>query len=693
MPRQRYLHHFALLLVLMLTFLPLSANAQSTPVASPVGSPVASGDAGIDLADMDLSVDPAVDFYRFANGGWLDRTEIPPDWPSYGNFESLGDLTEQQLIALMNRLVSDGGLAPGSDQEKAVRLWQQGLDLQTRNDQGITPIQPVLDEIDAITTLDQFHAFLIGSTFKGVSDLFNLTVTPDFADSSLNTVYLQGPFLGLPSVEYYTKDDPANEPARVAYREAVTAILVLAGMDQKEATTAAQDVYNFEASLAKQMVTQEEAQDISVIYNPTSVEDLAAAYPLLDWKAYLAALGLSDAPSIINSEKRLLEHLPEIIQQTPVETLRTYLKVRLLIGASGVLSEDFENATFSYNQALTGTEEQPPTEEEVLGAVNGLMGEAVGQLYVGEYFSPEAKAQVDQLVDNLVAAFRVRLDANPWLTPETKAKAIEKLDAMRRKIGYPDKWRSYAAVKVGDSYAQTVQNAANAETRRVLAQAGQPVDKDEWFIPPQVVNAFYNPSNNEIVFPAAILQPPFFDPNADPASNYGAIGWVIGHEITHGFDVQGSQFDADGNFANWWTPQDNEAFQALNDQVVAQYGKKEALPGILVNGQLTVGENVADLGGVQVAYDALTIALHDGGDPGTIDSFTQQQRFFIAASSAWRALIRPEFATTLVTSDPHAPSQLRGTLPLQNMDAFYEAFPIEPGDPMYLKPGERIIIW
>jgi putative endopeptidase len=443
------------------------------------------------------------------------------------------------------------------------------------------------------------------------------------------------------------------------------------------------------------MVTQIEAQDISVIYNPTTIDDMQQSYPLLDWLAYVQMLGapVDGSALIVNTELELFENLQAILESTPLETVKDYLRLQHLLLSDELLSEDVQEATFPYRQAVTGVEQQEPTEEEVLIQVNQWMGDAVGQVYVAEFFPPTARDQIIALVDDVIAAFRLRLEANAWMSPETKEKAFEKLDAMRLKVGYPEAWRNYDAVEIGDSYFETSHNAYVVESNRIMAQAGQPVDKEEWFIPPQVVNAFYNPVNNEIVFPAAILQPPFFDPDADPASNYGAIGFVIGHEITHGFDLQGSQFDADGNFVNWWTEGDNAAFRALNDEVVAQYGAVEVLPGQNVDGQLTVTENVADLGGLQVAFDALQLALAAGGDPGPIDGLTQQQRFFIAAASAWRQVIREEFLVTLLTVDVHAPAEVRGTLPLRNMDAFYEAFAIEPGDAMYLPPEERIVVW
>ena len=367
---------------------------------------------------------------------------------------------------------------------------------------------------------------------------------------------------------------------------------------------------------------------------------------------------------------------------------------QMLLIAAPYLDQQARDIYFGFTQALYGMAAQRPVEQYVLTAVNGLMPDAMGQLYVAEYFSPEAKADIEQLVDNLIAAFRVRLENNSWMSPETKAAAMEKLDAMKVKVGYPDKWETYENYAICDSYWPPVFDSLVAQAHDDMGEYGQPIDKGKWWMSPQTVNAGYDPSNNDITFPAAILQPPFYDPEADPASNYGAIGFVIGHEITHAFDLQGSQFDKDGNYANWWTDADLTAFDALNDKVVAEYDKVEVLPDLFVNGQLTVTENVADLGGLQVAFDALQLALQHSGDPGEIDGFTQAQRFFIAAAQVWREKVRDEALRSLVQSDSHSPAIARATLPAENMDAFYEAFPeIQPDTPEYLPPDERVVIW
>ena len=687
-----------LLVALLLVLSNVSAALAQSPVASPGASPVASPTAsthGVQLADMDLSVDPRQDFYDFANGGWLDRTEIPADSPSFGVFDALFEKTNEQQAAQLAALMQDNALPEGSDQWKAVEFYKQGVDTETRNAQGIAPLQPQLEAIAAVTSLDDLFALFISPEGAGIPDFFNVGLTADPADTSVNSAWLAGPVLGLPDVTYYTEDSESNLAARDAYKTFASHLFQLNGMSEADATAAAQAVYDFEATLAADMVTPVEAQDFSVIYNPTTLDDLQTLFPGLDWQAYMTNLGatVDGSSSVIDSELRLMENLTAILEGTDLQTIQNYLTLQVMNGGSPYLSQDVRDIRFGFQQTLFGLEEQRTVEEYTLTAVNTLMPDAMGQLYVSEYFPPEAKAEIEALVANLIAAFRVRLENNTWMSEETKASALEKLDAMRVKVGYPDTWQTYENYTIGDSYYATVNDSLIAESQEQMAKYGQPVDKSEWSMAAQEVNAQYDPSFNDITFPAAILQPPFFDPQADPASNYGAIGYVIGHEITHAFDLSGSQFDKDGNFADWWTDADRTAFQALNDEAVAQYNKVEVLPDLFVDGQLTVTENVADMGGLQTAWDALQLALQQNGDSGEIDGLTQAQRFFIAAAQVWREKIRPEYLQTLVQSDEHAPGIARATVPAENMDAFYDAFGIQPDDATYLPPDERVVIW
>ena len=666
----------------------------ATPLASPAASPVAGQPHGIQTADMDLTADPAEDFFRFANGGWLDRTEIPADRASWGVFNELNLKTTNQQLDILEQKASSGDLEEGSDQATVVEFFSQGTDMETRNASGISPLDDELAEIDAIVDQASLEVYLVEHAMDGAGGFFVPFVFANLADSSMNAAYLSGPLLGLPNRDYYLEDDPANEEVRTVYVEANTRFLVLLGASETDAAASAQAVYDLEKEMAALTLTREEQQDFSIFYNPTAVADLGTLFAGIDWPAYLETVGITGTDTLIVSELAYLEGLAAIIAQTPLETVTDMLRVQLMWAAAPYVDEETYDIYFSLNGVALGGQQTPlPVEERVLDHVNGIMGDAVGQLYVEEYFPPEAKDQIDALVDKIIVAFRARLEANTWMTTETRDVALDKLDRIGRKIGYPDTWKTYETVEPGEIYVDSFFNGSISETLRQNAKAGQPVDRSEWSALAQDVNAYYDPQNNEIVFPAGILQPPFFDYQADPASNFGGIGYVIGHEITHGFDLTGSQFDVDGNLVNWWSDADFGAFEELQVLLVEQYNAIEVLPGLTLDGQIEVGENVADLGGIQDAYDALLLELDANGDPGPIDGFTQQQRFFIAAAQVWREKVRDEALTTQVKADEHAPGQVRSVQPSRNSDAFHEAFEIEQGNAMFLPPEERIVIW
>ena len=659
---------------------------------------------GIDPANMDFGVSHREDFYRFANGGWLEQTEIPDDKSSYGTFTELYDITLEQLLAILDEAVSgERALAAGSDEDKAVRMWQQGIDVDTRNAAGLTPIATILAEIDAIADLAAYHEFLQGAMFFGLTGSLPIGVSPDLRDSGINAVYLGGPWLGLPNRDYYLED--GNEAVREAYVATNAKMLERLGREPEDARAAAQAVYDLEAALAATTLTREDRQNPELSYNPLTVTELGERYPGMDWRAYLEELDIADTDRLIATQVGYLDALNGILEQTSIETLRDYLRLQLLWDFSNNLDLDLEETAFTFLQSLGGAPTMPPIEERALSQTSGLMGDALGRLYVAEYFPPEAKQEMEALVARIVAAFGDRLDHNAWMTPETREKALAKLATVRVKVGYPDEWETYEDVEIGESYAETVLSAANASLRESLAEAGQPVDREEWGMNAQTANAYYSPLNNEIVFPAAILQPPFFDYRADPASNYGAIGFIIGHEITHGFDLQGSRFDANGNLEEWWTAEDRARFEALNQDLVAQYDAIEVLPDLFINGQLTVTENVADLGGIETAYDAFQSLLEEesaAAEPGStaassagddVADLTPDQRFFIAAATVWRGKMRDEALTTRIRSGVHSPPAVRATQPLRNTDEFYDAFGIVEGDPMNLAPAERVRIW
>lgn len=696
----------------------LSVLLVLSPLLTPAMARQQAG-ASLDPANMDLSVDPSEDFYRFANGGWLDRTEIPSDQARYGAFDELRNLTREQLLTVLTDAEASGALQEGSDEWKAAELYRQGNDIETRNAQGIEPIQPLLDEIDAIDSLEELHVYQETSYQNWLTGLFGTFVMADFQDSTMNVPYIYGAILGLPSPDYYLEDTESNEAIREAYHEMLAELLMYGGYSETQARESADAIYEFERLVAEQLLTPEEQQDPSRIYNPMTVEELEATYPLMDWEAYTAALGFTDIDTFIVIEKRYLEALEGIVDATSLETIKDFIKIEVYASFADFLGEDIGQTWFDFHgTVLSGVTEQRPLEERTLDQTNGMLPDAIGRLYVDAYFPPEAKDEITALVEAEIAAFRIRIENNPWMTEETKVLALEKLDAVSMKVGYPDEWRGYEAVEIGDSYVESFLSAAVAETERNLDKAGEPVDRTEWNAPPQTVNAYYDATLNEIVFPAGILQPPFFEAGGDPAANFGGIGTVIGHELTHGFDISGSQFDEEGNLVNWWSEEDYATFEALNQRVVEHYSAIEVLPGVNVDGQLTVGENVADLGGTQIAYDALLIYLEQEGMAGTIaspvaspvgmgtatplaspvvaldfDSLTSQQRFFIAAATIWRTEIRDEEAQRRIMTDPHSPGSVRAVVPLQHLDAFHEAFDIQPGDAMYLAPEDRIVIW
>jgi putative endopeptidase len=691
--RRLSVHLLTTLLFLSVLRVPGSlAMQEATPIASPVADAI---EHGALLPQMDLSVHPGKDFFRYATGGWQDRTEIPADEAAYGITQELRDLTIEQLLTLLERLETSDELVVGSDQWKAVQLFAQAMDMRTRNAAGIAPIAAELEAIDALASLDEIYAFVReGVMTSFVYGFYGIRASPDLADSSTYAAWYTGPPLGLPNRDYYWTDDEGNEPIREAYRAMIAELLGYGGYAAADAEDAAERIYELEKRLAEPILRPEDFNDPGNYYNPRPIADLIAANPDFDWPAFLEHLGIPEEETIVVTELKYLSAVDAILAKTDLETLKDYLKLQILLSTASALSEEMGQTLFDfYGTTLNGVEEREPLAERALSDVNGALGFALGQLYVDEHFPPEAKAEIEKLVTRLIAATRVRIEALDWMSPETKETALAKLDAMRVKVGYPDEWRTYEGVTIEESLAQTLLSANLAEARRQFDRIDKPVDREEWHMLPQEVNAYYSPTNNEIVFPAAILQSPFFDYEADPAFNYGGIGATIGHEITHGFDQSGSQFDAEGNLVNWWSEEDLAEFEALAAEVAAQYDAVEALPGLNVDGDLTIGENIADMGGLQIAYDALQATLAAEGDPGLIEGLTQEERFFIAYAYSWAEKAREQAIRTQVLTDEHAPAAVRAVQPARNMDSFFETFGIEPADPMYLPPEERVIIW
>ncbi len=648
---------------------------------------------GVDPENMDLDIDPGEDFYHFSNGRWLDGLQIPSNFPSYGTFDELSS----NVASLLFDIAGDLDGKPGTDEERMQMLYDMVMDVDERDDQGIEPIQPAIDRIDDIHTMEQALDYQQQAYFDGIDGLFYLYAGLGFDGSGLNVAGIAGPTLILPSTDYYLDDSDEMQLVREEWINTTADLLVHLGYSEEDAVEAASAVMELETAIAEAMTPENDRNDLQTYNNPRTLAELKELLPQLDWDALIAAAGWSDVDTLLVDDIKFMEALPGILDEFSIEDFKDYYKVQLIWESSSDLSEEIGDTAFEFlGPVLSGVEQRSTPEERALSLIAYTFPDVLGKLYVEQAFSPEAKAAIEELVQNLIAAFRIRIEKSTWMSEETKVKALEKLDAMGIKVGYPDEWQTYEDVEVLDSVWATVNEIRGLEQRANLAELGKPIERGAWDTPVFEVNAFYSAVNNEIVFPAAILQAPFFDPEADPASNYGAIGYVIGHEITHGFDISGSQFDAEGNINSWWTDADREAFEALNDRVVEQYGSIEIFPDTFIDGDLTLTENVADLGGLQTAYDALQVVLGEMSPEEQAQLpwfFTQNQRFFISAATVWRGMDREEYARMLLATDSHSPGEVRAVQPARNMDAFYIAFGIEPGDAEYMPPEDRVVIW
>ena len=662
--------------------------AQNAP-ATAAGKPQL-GDFGYDATGMDKAVLPGNDFYKFANGKWDETTQIPADRSSWGGFAILRDLSDKRTREVIEQAAATKG-APGSNAQKVGDFYAAFMDEAGIEAKGLAPIKPELGKIAALKTPADLAKWMGDANRDGTTIPIGTGVEQDLKDNSKYGVYVGQGGLGLPDRDYYLDDSNAKfVEARAKYKAHIAAMLKLAGIADPDAK--AQKIYDLETKIAKTHWTRAESRQIDKLYNPVAVSELAAKMPGFDWNAYLGTAGIT-VPTVIVMQPSAVTGTAALIKSEPLDVWKDYLTYHLLSNSAGVLPKAFVAEDFAFKgTALAGTPQLKDRWKRGVDMVNGGMGEAVGQLYVSKYFPPESKAKMEQLVRNLIAAYDVRLQKLEWMAPATKEQARQKLAAFTYKIGYPDKWRDYSKldIRAGDAFGNA-DRAARFEYQRNLDKIGKPVDRGEWGMTPMTVNAYANPLLNEIVFPAAILQPPFFDPNADDAVNYGAIGVVIGHEISHHFDDQGRKFDKTGNLTDWWTPQDAERFKAYTDRVVAQYAAYEPLPGKHVNGELTLGENMADLAGLNVAYDAYHISLKDKPAP-VLDSWTGDQRFFLGFAQVWRAKYREPIMLQLLTTDPHTPGNWRPYV-VRNVDAWYKAFDVKPGTAYYLPPEQRIKVW
>ena len=654
---------------------------------------------GINLEYMDLSVNPGDDFFRFVNGTWYDNTEIPNDRTRWGSFDELRQNTDKDALAILKKAAEAHDLDAKSDQAKAVALFETYLDDATRNSVGVTPLKPYLDQINAIQTPADVTKLINDLADEGGLGFYSSYVYADAKNSNENTIYLSTGSLGLPDRDYYVLQDADMKEKREQYVAHVARMLEMAGESKEEATADSKRVLAIETKMAEPRLTRVERRDSRLTYNPMTIAELQKTTPVVDWTAYFNATGLKNIDKVVVSQPRYMKALNDILSAKNIADAKAYLKWTLVNGYASTLSTDMETANWEfYSKTLEGAKEQRPAEERALAVVNNTIGEALGQLYVAEKFPAEAKAKAQAMIKNVLTAFGERIKNLPWMAEETKKGALEKLATTTVKIGYPDKWEDYSKMDIKapaakGNYFENMRNASKWEVAKNREDFGKPVDKTKWGMSPQTVNAYFNPLYNEIVFPAAILQPPFYDYKADEAINYGGIGAVIGHEISHSFDDSGARYDKNGNLNNWWTDADLERFTVLGNKLADQYSALEPLPGVFVDGKFTLGENIGDLGGVNVAYDGLKIYLKENGDPGLIDGYTPEQRFFISWGTIWRTKARDEAVKNQVKTDPHAPGYYRAFVPLQNVDAFYEAFDIKETNKLYIKPEERVKIW
>ncbi len=654
---------------------------------------------GIHLEYMDQSVKPGNDFFRYVNGKWLDHTEIPADRTRWGSFDELRKNTDIDALAILQKAANNSQLDPKSDEAKAVYVYQTYLDTEARNKLGIKPIQGTLDKVNQIKDAKQATDLVAELLPEGGLGFYSMYVYADAMDSNKNVIYISPGSIGLPDRDYYVSDDADSKEKKQKYEVHVARMLQFLGIKENDAKAQASKVVALETRMAEPRLDRVERRDRRKTYNPMSVAELQKLAPNVNWKAYLEKAGLKNIDQVVVSMPKYMQALNDILANTPVEDLKAYMRWTLINKSSGVLTTDIDQANWDfYSKTLTGAIAQRPIEERALQVVNGSVGEALGKLYVAEKFPAEAKAKAKEMIDYVFLAFENRINNLHWMAPETKKGAVEKLKKSTVKIGYPDKWKDYSKLiivspKNGGNYYDNMKNVTKWNFAENIAEYGKPVDKTKWGMSPQTVNAYFNPTNNEIVFPAAILQPPFYDYKADEAVNFGGIGAVIGHEISHGFDDSGARYNADGNLVNWWTDADLTQFTSLGGALADQYSALEPLPNTFVDGKFTLGENIGDLGGVNAAYDGLQLYLKDKGRPGLIDGYTPEQRFFISWGTIWRTKSRDEAIKNQVKTDPHAPGMYRAYVPLQNVDAWYQAFDIKKGDKLFIEPDKRVKIW
>ncbi|HNW98005.1 MAG TPA: M13 family metallopeptidase [Bacteroidales bacterium] len=649
----------------------------------------------IDLTNLDQTIKPGADFFKYANGGWLKKNPIPEEYSRYGAFEVLQEKNYNDLKSILEDASKNKNAEKNSNEKKIGNFYASGMDSAKINKDGIAPLNDEFAKIDAIKTKDELTKEVAHLHEIGLGPLFYVYAGQDEKNSEMVIAQLYQGGLGMSDRDYYLEDDARCKEIRSEYEKYVTKIFKLMNDDDKTAKENASTILSLETKIAKASWTRLDLRDPVKGYNKMSVADLQKKCPEIKWDEYFAAIGLKNPGDINVGQPSFFVDLAKIIKNENINVWKTYLRWNLVNGSAGYLSSDFEQASFDfYSKVMSGKTKMQPRWKRVLNATNGALGEAVGQIYVKKYFPPEAKTSMLELVNNLKLSLRDRISVLTWMGAATKEKALAKLDAMNVKIGYPDKWRDYSKLEVTtDSYVMNALNAEKFNFEFQMSKVNKPVDRDEWHMNPQTVNAYYSPNMNEIVFPAAILQPPFFNKDADAAVNYGAIGAVIGHEMTHGFDDQGRQYDKKGNLTDWWTKDDAAKFTKQTSVLIEQYDAFKILDSLHVDGKLTIGENIADVGGVTVALNALKKVMQEKNDTAKIDGFTQEQRFFLSYAAVWRTNIRDKEQMRRLKEDVHSPAIARVNATLRNIPDFYNAFSVSENDALYLAPDKRAKIW
>ncbi|MBU2159062.1 M13 family metallopeptidase [Patescibacteria group bacterium] len=649
---------------------------------------------GFDIKELNHSVRPQDDFFHHVNKKWMDSNPIPKSESHWGSFNILRFESEKQLKTLLDEIESLKRVDAGSPKQLIRDFYRSGLNMELRNSLGLSPLESLIKKIQSISSIEDLEIVIEKLHRIGVGVGWSAGIDQDAKNSEKYAMHLSQDGLGMPDREYYLKNDPESVRVRTAYEEHVEKLFVLMGRTRAEAALEQKKFLSFETKLARAFMKKEDSRDPDKTYHKFTLAKLQKAAPGVNWNQYFTRVGAPTLPYILVTQPNYIAKVADQVQKTDLSVWKSYLEWHLVNDYSGVLSAPFIKQSFSfYGTVLSGTKTMRPLWRRVLGVVNGSLGEALGQLYVAKYFPPEAKQKMELIVNDLFTAYEARLRSLTWMSPATKKKALIKLAALNRKIGYPKKWKSYSGLKISpEEYAMNVMRVNEFEHKRELKKLGKPINREEWFMYPQTVNAYFAPNLNDIVFPAAILQPPFFSLGADDALNYGCIGAVIGHEITHGFDDEGSKFDSKGNLKSWWTAKDRKEFERKAKKVEKQFNAYKVADGVSVNGKLTLGENIADLGGVSIAYDAYQLQLERTGRK-EVDGLSPEQRFFIGFSLFERENARPEFTKMQVLTDPHSPGIFRINGPLSNFSAFYEAYGVKKGDAHYKAPKDREMVW